>query len=212
MQTCTETHVHKGKHNFSTTVWVNTNQRRESLWKFLCCVSVACGLRTHENMQHSLINMHSYCQDTSRVFGLKAGIIFLQRDFMSCSRQILTCTAIFCFRFFFTVVNFFVHIAFDSNKLTRFRYTTLQAGVPLPGPGTGQAPVPSVPAYHSAVLTRAVVVQVRPHTEQVELHGSEGRAWLQVAGPAAQQQGAGGGGGLSDDRPHRHLLPIDLKH
>lgn len=91
------------------------------------------------------------------------------------------------------------------------RLTTLKVGVSLSGLGTGQAPELSVPAHHGAVLTLAVLFQVRPHAEQVQLHLAKRSSRRPVPRPAAQPQGAGGRNGLSDDRPLRHRLPINLK-
>lgn len=90
--------------------------------------------------------------------------------------------------------------------------STLKVGVSLSGPGMGHAPVLSVPANHSAVLAVAMVAQVCPHAEHVQLHLPKRGLPGSVSGTAAQPQGAVGGDGLSDDPPLCHHFPINLKH
>lgn len=94
----------------------------------------------------------------------------------------------------------------------QFSLTTQKVRVSLSGTGTAHTPVPSVPTNHSAFLAEAVVTQVGPHPEQVQLHFSELCSQGPVSGTTAQPQGAGGGDGLSDDGPLGHHFTINLEH
>lgn len=90
--------------------------------------------------------------------------------------------------------------------------TTQQVRVLLFGFGIGHAPEPGVPANYRAVLTQTVVVQVRPHAEQVQLHPPPLSPRGLQSGMAAQPQGAGRRDGLGDHRPLRHQSAIHLEH